>query len=386
MVIDYSRLPLREKLQKVTRYVRLFGISRTLEKVRAQRHMAHEGAPLSSTWHNPSARRSHPGDVAIIGCGTFAFANAAFYAAKAQPGFLRGCYDPVGGRAVSLCKRYRGGYASHDPHELVADAQVRTVFICSNHASHAEYAIEALRAGKRVHIEKPHVVTQDQLDRLAAAMEDAGPGRVFLGFNRPRSPHFRRIQEWLGSEQGPLMTNWFVAGHALPDGHWYFSENEGGRVLGNLCHWTDMTLRLVGANRAFPIRVLPGTRQSSNSDFALTFDFADGSVAAITFSAKGYTFEGVREYLNMHRGDSLVSMRDFHISTLDRGAHREVFRTRLREHGHEPNIRNSLFGQEPEDPQMIVDSARLFLAARIAAEAQHEVVLPARDWRIGGTE
>lgn len=385
MVIDYSRIPLRDKLEKVARYVRLFGVARTLEKVRAQRHMRGDGSPLEVTWKNAGARTSGPGDVAIIGCGTFAYANAAFYAAKAQPGFLRGCYDPVGARAKSLCARYGGRVAVADPRELLTDPAVRTVIVCSNHASHADYAVEAIRAGKRVHIEKPHVVSQAQLDSLTAAMAAAGPDCVFLGFNRPRSPHMIRIGEWLSAEQGPLMINWFVAGHALPEGHWYFSESEGGRVLGNLCHWTDMTLRLVGPERAFPVRVLPGTRNKSNSDFALTFDFADGSVAAITFSAKGHTFEGVREYLNVHRGNALISMRDFHVSTLDRGAHQETYRTRLREHGHGPNIRNSLFGETPEDPQVVYDSARLFLAARIAAEQQREVELTASDWRTGGT-
>lgn len=385
MVIDYSRIPLRDKLEKVARYVRLFGVTRTLEKVRAQRHMRGDGGPLEVSWKNPGSRASGPGDVAIIGCGTFAYANAAFYAAKAQPGFLRGCYDPVGARAKSLCARYGGRVAVADPRELLTDPAVRTVIVCSNHASHADYAVEAIRAGKRVHIEKPHVVSQAQLDSLTAAMAAAGPDRVFLGFNRPRSPHMIRIGEWLSAEQGPLMINWFVAGHALPEGHWYFSESEGGRVLGNLCHWTDMTLRLVGPERAFPVRVLPGTRNKSNSDFVLTFDFADGSVAAITFSAKGHTFEGVREYLNVHRGNALISMRDFHVSTLDRGAHQETYRTRLREHGHGPNIRNSLFGEVPENPQVVYDSARLFLAARIAAEQQREVELTASDWRTGGT-
>jgi hypothetical protein len=132
-------------------------------------------------------------------------------------------------------------------------------------------------------------------------------------------------------------------------------------------------MRLVGRTRCFPARVMPGTLQRSPSDFALSFDFADGSVAAITFSAKGHTFEGVREYLNVHRGNALISMRDFEVSTLDRGAHKETFRTRYREHGHGANIRNSLLGIEPVSRQEVIDSARLFLAARVAAE-EHRVV------------
>ncbi len=46
------------------------------------------------------------------------------------------------------------------------------IYIASNHASHAEYAIQALNTGKNVHIEKPHVVTEDQLERLCLAMSE----------------------------------------------------------------------------------------------------------------------------------------------------------------------------------------------------------------------
>ena len=63
---------------------------------------------------------------------------------------------------------------------------------------------------------------------------------------------------YLSLESGPMMINWFVAGHEIPDDHWYFKESEGGRILGNLCHWTDLTLQLVGLNNAFPVKLYPG--------------------------------------------------------------------------------------------------------------------------------
>ena len=38
---------------------------------------------------------------------------------------------------------------------------------------------------------------------------------------------------------------------------------------------------------------------------------------SITFSAKGVTFEGVREVLNVHKGNLLANLMDFHILTVD---------------------------------------------------------------------
>jgi predicted dehydrogenase len=377
MITDYASFPLSERVRKVARYARLFGPLRTLEKVRAHRHMHSAGPPLAQRWSNPAASDDDSADVAIIGCGSFSYSNIAYFCSRARRHFLRGCYDPVGSRSISLCARYGGQYAAVDPGELLHDPRIRLVFIASNHASHAEYAIAALRAGKDVHVEKPHVVNEDQLDRLTAAMQAAPNGRVYLGFNRPRSPHVARIRRWLDAESGPLMINWFIAGHAMPEDHWYFSPSEGGRILGNLCHWTDLSLELVGHDRAFPVRVQTATHHRSKSDFAVSFDFADGSVAAITFSAKGETFEGVREYLNIHRGNSLISMRDFQVSTLNRGARRETFRTAFRNHGHGATIRNTLSGGPAVTRARVIDSARLFLGARRAAEHFEIVELPA---------
>lgn len=105
-------------------------------------------------------------------------------------------------RALSLCKVYGGGYAVADWKEIVDDPQAKIVFIASNHASHAEYAVACVEAGKHVHTEKLHVVTQEQLVRLFAAMRQYPQSRVFLGFKRPRSLLFTQLQRILARESG----------------------------------------------------------------------------------------------------------------------------------------------------------------------------------------
>jgi predicted dehydrogenase len=372
---DYTRYPLAYKVRKVARYMRLYGLARTFIKVRSQYHMRAEGAHLVEPWFNPHAPRNHSGDVGIIGCGNFAYSTIAYHATKERRGCVRATFDTVGARAISLCRAYAGAYAAASADELIADPNIATVFVASNHASHAEYAIKAIEADKRVHIEKPHVVNEDQLERLINAMRRNKRSKVFLGFNRPRSKHFQLISKWLAAETGPLMINWFVAGHAISDDHWYFSEQEGGRILGNLCHWTDLTARLVGSERAFPVTVNPGSMSRSKSDFAFSFDFADGSVASITFSAKGHTFDGVREYLNVHKGDALISMHDFHESIMDRGASRFRYRSLFRDHGHQANIVNSLRATHGESEHTVAMSARLFLAAKRANDEKRACVV-----------
>lgn len=377
------------KIRKVARYITLFGPSRTLVKVKGQYHLSRKQGFEGPVWNNPACTSPDDSDrfVGLIGCGNFPYCNVAFYLKKTAPNFLRATYDLMPARSRSLAADYGGAYATDDVKAMMADDKVKLLYISSNHASHAEYAIQGLDAGKHVHIEKPHVVSQDQLRRLGEAQKRNPNGMIFLGFNRPRSTLFQRVMAALGSQSGPLMVNWFIAGHKIPDDHWYFSEAEGGRILGNLCHWTDLTLEMVGLENAFPCEISAVSAPESKSDFSISIVFANNSVAGITFSAKGHTFEGVREVLNAHRGDVLLSMSDFHTLRIDRGHKKEFYRGLFRDHGHSANIYNSYGAVQSGDRSKAVSplqsdaTARLFLGVKEAVDQRHPVVLqaPIRD-------
>lgn len=382
---NYLTMPLSYKLQKVLRYTKLYGPSRTIAKVRSQLHMAAEDDFPGSRWDNPkcTSRDSPHRAIGIVGCGSFAFGNVAYYLEKTYPGSLKGVMDIDPARARSFASHYCAAFATTEASEIMDDPLISLVYVASNHASHAPYAIQALDSGKHVHIEKPHVVTRVESQLLAEAMR-RNPGQlVFLGFNRPRSTLFARLMRELAREHGPSMINWFVAGHEIQDDHWYFSEEEGGRILGNLCHWTDLTLEIVGQENAFPCRVVPVSAPHAKSDFVTSFEFADGSLATITFSAKGHTFEGVRETLNLHKGNLLAEIKDFGSLSIVRGTERKRIRTLFRDHGHQSNIINSyagaVLGEDKRAPggQSICATADLFLAVREAHEKNAAVKVAA---------
>src|SRR3990172_2307411 len=272
--MDYTQQPLIFRLKKALRYARLYGPRRTWCKVMGQYHMKRAYAVLPPK----RPRLGSQSNVAVIGCGNFAFSTIAFYLKKKFGHVLRAAMDIDANRAASLFEAYSLEYWTTDFSEILRDDAIRLCYIASNHASHAEYAISALRAGKAVHIEKPHVVNEDQLLRLCDAMHET-QGRVALGFNRPNSRIGQKIAEYLGREHGPVMMNWFVAGHEIPADHWYFRAEEGGRVLGNLCHWTDFVYHLVPEEKRFPITITPTQAEKSDCDIAVTYLFGDGSIA-----------------------------------------------------------------------------------------------------------
>lgn len=378
---DYTQSDFLFKFRKAVRYIGLYGVSRTLVKIKAQYHMKAAAGFDGPRWRNPGCKDpdATTRNVAIIGCGNYSFSTIAHYLAKRDRGFLRTTYDIQRSRALSLCKAYGGSFAVADWREIVDDPQVKIVFIASNHASHAEYAVACIEAGKHVHIEKPHAVTQEQLDRLLDAMKQYPQAKIYLGFNRPRSRLFRELQGVLTRESGPLMINWFIVGHDIPDNHWYYDEKEGGRVLGNLCHWTDLTLHLMTLEKAFPCTIIPATPADTKSDSVVSIIFADQSCASITFSAKGHTFEGVREVLNVHKGNVLANLSDFQNLTYEVVEKKTKQRLRHREHGHETNIVHSMTGsignEGGEAVSYVEATARFFLAIRQAIDSGEKVVL-----------
>jgi predicted dehydrogenase len=376
--VDYTGAPLLFRIRKALRYVGLYGLRRTLVKARGQYHMKRQYATLPAN----HVRQTSLAHVGLIGCGNFAYSVIAYYLRKNCGHVIRGCMDLNIGRAASLFEQYKACYYTTDAKAIIEDPKIRLVFIASNHASHAEYAIAALAAGKDVHIEKPHVVNDDQLDRLCAALQKSTGRIVSVGFNRPRSPFGNRIREMLWNETGELMQNWFVAGHEIAGDHWYFSEAEGGRVLGNLCHWTDLTYQMMPPERRFPIRIAPMRSAKSDCDIAVTYLFGDGSIGVITFSAKGHAFEGVKERYASHRGNTLIAMDDFERLVADVGTKKISESLGHRDHGHEESIVNSFRMAADSTARglgvaYIWEAAQLFLRTKQALESSAPVVLDA---------
>jgi len=373
--MDYTQTKTIFKIKKFLRYLKLYGPHRTWVKVQGQYHMKIQYAELPKT-----DIKAHPGHVGILGCGNFSFSNIAYYLKKNYGNVIRGTMDLNVHRAASLCQRYHAAYYTDDAEKIITDPNIDTIFVASNHASHAEYAIRALEEGKNVHIEKPHAVSYEQLERLLAAMDKSSGKILSVGFNRPSSIIGKSIKQHLASQTGVAMLNWFVAGHELELDHWYFSKAEGGRVLGNLCHWTDFTYNMIDNDRRYPLTITPTRSEKSDCDIACTYIFGDGSIAAITFSAKGHTFEGVREKLAAHRGDVLISMDDFKHLKIEISDKVIKPWQLFRDHGHEASICSSYnmaknANHKGLSRQYVGESAQLFLATKEALDNNKIVVI-----------
>ena len=379
---EHLARPISYKVRKAVRYARLYGPRRTLRKIQAAYHMASEDGFSGKVWKNPGVSAdATPRNTGIVGCGAYPYSTIAYYLQLHHGYCIKGVMDISAPRAKSLARRYRAHYATVDIEEIASDEDIRLVYIASSHSSHAPYACRLLDAGKDVYIEKPHVVDDNQLEALLQAIRRNPDRKIFLGFNRPHARLVRLMKAALEEEDGPMMLNFFVIGHMIGEDHWYSQKTEGGRILGNLCHWTDLLLHLVGTQKAFPCQIVPLSADAGRSDLVTSFRFADGTLAAITFSSKGETFEGVREDLHIQKGNIVVHLKDNEKLLIERGASKKRYRTFYRDPGHEANILNAYRGSVLRQPgaEMDVDhlvmTARLFLETKRAHEEQRTIIL-----------
>src|SRR5262245_58630198 len=341
---DYTSRPLSFKIKKALRYTQLSGVPRTPSIVRGQFNMKRTYETLPAI----PATRSSSKHVGVIGCGIFGFGVLGYFLTKNHGKVIRACLDRDANRAASFFQRYGLDYYTTNADEFFDDPAIDVVFIASNHNSHTDYAIRALERGKAVHIEKPHAVTESQLRQLCGTMVRTG-GKVRLGFNRPRSPLGRLIQERLAAQTGPATFNWAVSGAPLPPDHWYYKPEEGGRVVGNMCHYTDFIFQMAPAEQRYPITIQPAKYARPDENVAVTYVFGDGTIGAITFSTKGEPFEGDKERFTAHRNDCLIALDDFHRLVLEEGSRKRIIAPLIRDHGHDANMRESYAMVRPKE-------------------------------------
>ena len=351
--------------RKLARYQSLYGPRRTWAKVRAKRHLTRRFGTLP-----PSTQPVDPQQtVALIGCGNYAHCTLGYYLRRSQGNVIAGAMDTDPHRAASLAADHHAPLHTDDANVLLSLDGLRLAVIPSNHASHAGYAIAAMRRGLDAYIEKPHVTTHAQLADLLDTFDQTGR-RVYLGFNRPGSRLGRAAIRHLAAESGPMMLSWFIAGHEIAADHWYRNPGEGGRVLGNLCHWSDFCLRAVGPE-AFPVVVTPCRGAEPDINCTVTLQFADGSMGSLVFSEKKSPIDGVRETLVAQRGGTLLRLEDFDRLVVDRGPSRTVVKPWRRDHGHRTNIERAyctthqhLPYDRTEARRHLRQTALLFLAIR----------------------
>lgn len=78
--------------------------------------------------------------------------------------------------------------------ELLAVPELDAVVICSPTDTHADYVVQAAKAGKQIFCEKPLDLSLSRVQEVLEIVEKAGVN-LMLGFNRRFDPEFKKIKQ-----------------------------------------------------------------------------------------------------------------------------------------------------------------------------------------------
>jgi predicted dehydrogenase len=92
--------------------------------------------------------------------------------------------------------------------ELISDTEVDAVYIATPPDTHASYAIEAMRAGKPVYVEKPMARNYAECLEMLKVSEETGMP-IWVAYYRRSLPAFLKVKELIESDAigKPLMIN-----------------------------------------------------------------------------------------------------------------------------------------------------------------------------------
>jgi predicted dehydrogenase len=249
----------------------------------------------------PTMRRpSGKAGISLIGAGNFARSVHLPNLCKMREVELRGVCDASGVVAASTGKKFGFAYCASVETELCEDPETDLVIIATSHSGHAGAVCRALAAGKAVFVEKPLAITFEQLWQVREVIT-ASSGRLMVGFNRRFSPLAVELKDFIGN-RGPILAQYRCNAGPLPAEHWMAEPAEGGRILGEACHFLDFFAFLTGAE---PQRVYAAGPLAGRDDSLITVTYSDGSVCQLAYVSMGpsaYSKERVEVFASGRAG------------------------------------------------------------------------------------
>jgi predicted dehydrogenase len=242
--------------------------------------------------------------VGIVGTGFIGAAHAR--AARAAGARLVGVSASTPARAKEAASRLGAQRGFDSAEELIADANVEVVHICTPTDLHAPLTLEALAAGKHVICEKPLAGNLADAQAMTAALGAAGTVGcvpfVYRYYPMVRELRARVLSGEVGRRHlahGTYLQDWLSR---RADTNWRIDPAVGGpsRAVADIgSHWFDL-LEFVTGDRVQRLSARFGTAHPDRSTedlAAISFETRDGMLGSLVVSqvAQGHKNDLVLE-------------------------------------------------------------------------------------------
>lgn len=261
-------------------------------------------------------------NVGFIGAGSFAQSYLIPNVTK-QDASLDTVVTSKGITSKSVADKFGFSKSSANAEDILTNDKINTVFIATQHNTHASYTIQSLKAGKNTFVEKPLVMKVEELPEVIEAYKNAPSNpRLLVGFNRRFAPISIKAKEAFANAGEPLVINYRINAGFIPKDHWTQNPAQGGgRIVGEVCHFIDLVQFFTDA---MPVKVYADCIDSKNSkiknddNISIVIKLSDGSVANINYLANGDK-SLPKEQIEIFGANKTFVINDFKEGTLYQG-------------------------------------------------------------------
>lgn len=267
----------------------------------------HKSVELSSVKH--SGQKIVLG---VIGAGNYACANLLPHLKTHQDISLGSICTASGVTALNVANKFGFKSADSDIEKIITESDA--ILIATRHNYHAQYALKALEQCKHVFVEKPLVISQEELDGFVSLAEKGCSGSLMVGFNRRFSPAVEMLKAHFNGIHIPKQILIRVNAGAIPLDHWTQDiAVGGGRLIGEGCHFVDLAVALTDAKiESVSATAIPRQNREPAfwDDFAIILGMNDKSVCSIFYTSIGDT--GVpKEHIEVYSAGKTGIINDF---------------------------------------------------------------------------
>ncbi|MGP4074823.1 Gfo/Idh/MocA family protein [Halobacillus sp. K22] len=253
--------------------------------------------------------------IGIIGCGGIANGKQMPSLAKLDTVQLVAFCDLVEARATEAVENYGVNDAQvyTNYKDLLKDASIDVVHVCTPNKSHARISIDALEADKHVMCEKPMAKTAAEARSMVEAAKRTGK-KLSIGYNN----RFRNDSQYLKQvcKNGELGEIYFAKSHAIrrravPTWGVFLNEEEqgGGPLIDIGTHALDLTLWLMDNYEVKSVMGNVYHKLSDKENAANAFGPWDPKEFNVEDSAFGF--------LTMKNGATVILESSWALNTLD---------------------------------------------------------------------
>ena len=267
---------------------------------------------------NTEARKTV--NIALIGCGFMGKEHAKAYALApvscpdiAATPVKKILCDMMPGVAETKAKLWDFEEFTTDYHEILKRDDIDIVDICTPAPSHADIAIDFLKAGKFVFCEKPLTLSREEGERLMAAVKEYH-GRTAVGFNKRKWPAVEFAKQLV--KEGVIGKVYLYNGRYHQDANDILTQRpaalNGGGFADSGSHILDMCRYILDDQydslvaRAYQLEPDCGAKNDEESFMLVTAQMKSGITASLY---ETYAYSGTGEDISFEILGSKGSMR-----------------------------------------------------------------------------